>query len=91
MAEIACLNGHREWINLEPHLTGLSLPNTVDLLDCLGVKRSHKAIHDRVRKADLQPEAGQIPNHIALDETVIRINDLTIPLDQTAHLTPESY
>jgi putative transposase len=92
MAEIARLNGHREWIDLdfverertpEPamalgiqsHVAGLSLSNTVELLDCLGVQRSRKAIHDWVQKADLQPESGKSPNQIALDETVIRIND----------------
>ena len=92
MAEIARLNGHREWIDLdfverertpEPamalgiqsHVAGLSLSNTVELLDSLGVPRSRKAVHDWVQKADLQPESGKSPNQIALDETVIRIND----------------
>jgi len=62
-------------LGIQTHLTGLSLSNTVELLDVLGVQRSRKAIHDWVRKADLQPDAGQNPNHVALDETVIRIND----------------
>ena len=62
-------------LGIQTHLTGLSLSNTVDLLDALGVQRSRKAIHDWVQKADLQPDAGQSPNHVALDETVIRIND----------------
>jgi hypothetical protein len=56
-------------------LRGLSLSNTVELLDALGVDRSRKAIHDRIQKADLQPELGQSPNQVSLDETVIRIND----------------
>ena len=92
MAEIARLNGHREWIDLDfverertpesamalgiqSHVAGLSLSNTVELLEALGVQRSRKAIHDWVQKADLQPESGKSPNQIALDETVIRIND----------------
>jgi putative transposase len=92
MAEIARLNGVRDWIDLEfverertpepamalgiqSHVAGLSLSNTVELLDALGVQRSRKAIHDWVQKADLQPDAGRSPNQIALDETVIRIND----------------
>ena len=62
-------------LGIQTHLAGLSLSNTVDLLDVLGVQRSRKAIHDWVQKADLQPDAGQSPNHVALDETVIRIND----------------
>ena len=66
MAEIARLNGHRDWIDLEfverertpepamalgihAHVAGLSLSNTVDLLDCLGVQRSRKAVHDWVQ------------------------------------------
>jgi putative transposase len=67
-----------EWamaLGIQTHLAGLSLSNTVDLLDALGVQRSRKAIHDWVQKADLQPDTGQSPNQIALDETVIRIND----------------
>ncbi len=48
---------------------------TVSILEELGVERSRKAIHDWVQKADLQPTDGRSPNHVALDETVIRIND----------------
>ncbi len=44
-------------------------------LDSLGVKRSRKAVHDWVQKADLQPVSGKAPNQVAVDETVIRIND----------------
>jgi putative transposase len=62
-------------LGIQTHLAGLSLSNTVDLLATLGVQRSRKAIHDWVQKADLQPDAGKSPNHVALDETVIRIND----------------
>ncbi|WP_276272815.1 IS6 family transposase [Haloarcula litorea] len=62
-------------LGIQSHFAGLSLSNTVELLDCLGVQRSRKAIHDWVQKADLQPESGKSPTQIALDETVIRIND----------------
>jgi len=62
-------------LGIQPHVAGLSLSNTVELLDLLGVQRSRKAIHDWVQKADLQPKSGKSPNQIALDETVIRIND----------------
>jgi len=62
-------------LGIQSHVAGLSLSNTVELLDCLGVQRSRKAIHEWVQKADLQPKSGQSPNQIALDETVIRIND----------------
>jgi putative transposase len=60
---------------IQSHVAGLSLSNTTDLLEDLGVERNRKAVHDWIQKADLQPESGQSPNQIALDETVIRIND----------------
>jgi transposase-like protein len=31
--------------------------------------------HNWVHKADLQPESGRSPDHVAVDETVIRLND----------------
>jgi len=61
-------------LGIQSHLAGLSLSNTVELLDSMGDQWSRKAIHDWVQKADLQPEPGKSPNQIALDETVIRIN-----------------
>ena len=62
-------------LGIQLQLAGLSLSNTVSILEELGVERSRKAIHDWVQKADLQPTEGRSPNHIAVDETVIRIND----------------
>jgi len=62
-------------LGIQTHVAGLSLSNTVELFEALGVDRSRKAIHGWVQKADLQPESGCSPNQIALDETVIRIND----------------
>ena len=62
-------------LGIQLQLAGLSLSNTVSILEELGVERSRKAIHDWVQKADLQPVDGRSPNHVALDETVIRINN----------------
>jgi len=62
-------------LGIQSHVAGLSLSNTVELLEDLGVQRSRKAVHDWVQKADLQPDSGKSPNQIALDETVILIND----------------
>jgi hypothetical protein len=59
---------------IKHHLAGLSLSNTVVLLEDLGVKRSRTAIHDWVQKADLQPDSDVDPNQIAVDETVVRVN-----------------
>jgi len=62
-------------LGIQLQLAGLSLSNTVSILEELGVERSRKAIHDWVQKADLQPSEGRNPNHVAVDETVIRVND----------------
>jgi putative transposase len=62
-------------LGIQMHLAGLSFSNTVFALDSLGVERSRKAVHDWVQKADLQPVSGKAPNQVAIDETVIRIND----------------
>jgi len=62
-------------LGIQMHLAGLSLSNTISVLDELGVQRSRKAVHDWVQKADLQPTSGKTPNQVAVDETVIRIND----------------
>ncbi|WP_246988309.1 IS6 family transposase [Halorientalis marina] len=66
---------HAMWLGIQMHVAGLSLSNTISVLDNLGVQRSGKAVHDWVQKADLQPDSGTSTNHVALDETVIRIND----------------
>jgi putative transposase len=62
-------------LGIQLQLAGLSLRNTVSILEELGVERSPKAIHDWVQKADLQPATGRSPNHVAVDETMIRIDD----------------
>jgi transposase-like protein len=62
-------------VGIQLHVAGLSLSNTKQILDRLGVKRSRTAIHNWVQKADVQPESDAEPNHIAVDETVIRVND----------------
>lgn len=62
-------------VGIQLHLSGLSLSNTKQRLERLGVERSRTAIHNWVQKADLQPTSDDAPNQIALDETVIRIND----------------
>ena len=61
-------------LGIRLHLAGLSLSNTIRELEKFGVERSRKAVHDWVQKADLQPADDANPDHVALDETVIRIN-----------------
>src|SRR6056297_1900314 len=62
-------------ISIQLHLAGLSLSNTVLFLEIFGVDRVRSTVHDWVHKADLQPETGRSPNHVAVDETVIQLDD----------------
>jgi len=62
-------------LSIQLHLAGLSLSNTVSILEIFGVKRARSTVHNWVHKADLQPEEGRSPDHVAVDETVIRLND----------------
>ncbi len=60
---------------IQLYLAGLSLSNTVIILEIFGVERARSTVHNWVHKADLQPEDGRSPDHVAVDETVIRLND----------------
>jgi transposase-like protein len=64
-------------LSIQLHLTGLSLSNTVRVLEIFGVQRARSTVHNWVHKADLQPDAGKNPDHIAVDETVIQLNNDT--------------
>ena len=62
-------------LGIQLHLAGLSLSNTVSILEIFGVSRARSTVHNWVHKADLQPESNQNPDHVAVDETVIRLNN----------------
>ncbi|MCG1001887.1 MULTISPECIES: IS6 family transposase [Halobacterium] len=62
-------------LSIQLHLAGLSLSNTVSILEIFGVERARSTVHNWVHKADLQPESGRSPDHVAVDETVIRLNN----------------
>ena len=62
-------------LSIQLHLAGLSLSNTVSILEIFGVEQAQSTVHNWVHKAELQPEADQKPDHVAVDETVIRLND----------------
>jgi transposase-like protein len=62
-------------VSIQLHLAGLSLSNTLSVLEVFGVQRVRSTVHNWVHKADLQPEDGRSPDHIAVDETVIQLND----------------
>jgi transposase-like protein len=60
-------------VGIQLHLAGLSLSNTKQYLERLGVKRSRTPIHNWVQKAELQPTDTRSSNYVALDETVIQV------------------
>ena len=62
-------------LSIQLHLAGLSLSNTVSILERFGVERARSTVHNWVHKAELQPRSGRNPDHVAVDETVIRLND----------------
>ena len=62
-------------VSIQLHLADLSLSNTKQHINNLGVERSRTAIHNWVQKAELQPTSDAAPDHIAVDETVIQVND----------------
>ena len=62
-------------LSIQLHLDGLSLSNTVSILEIFGVERARSTVHSWVHKAELRPESDQNPDHVAVDETVIRLND----------------
>ncbi len=62
-------------LSIQLHLAGLSLSNTVSVLEIFDVQRGRSTVHNWVHKANLQPEDGRSPDHVAVDETVIQLND----------------
>jgi transposase-like protein len=62
-------------LSIQLHLAGLSLLYTVSFFEVFGVDRVRSTAHNGEHKADLQPESGRSPNHVAVDETVIRLDD----------------
>jgi len=62
-------------LSIHLHAAGLSLSDTVRVLDSFGVKRARSTVHNWVQKADLQPTDGKSPNHVVIDETVIQLNN----------------
>ncbi len=62
-------------LGIRLHLAGLSFSNTISIPDILGVERCRSTVHNWVQKADLQPTDGADPDHVAVDETVLQLND----------------
>jgi len=62
-------------LSIQLHAAGLSLSDTVSVLENFGVSRSRSTVHNWMRKAELEPEGGKSPDHVAIDESVIWLND----------------
>jgi len=62
-------------LGIRMHVAKLSLSDTILSFDISDACRSREAVHDWVRKADLQPNNGKSLDQTVVDETMIRIND----------------
>ena len=49
--------------------------NAVSIFEVFGVERARSTVHNWVHKADLQPDEGRNPDHVAVDETVIQLDE----------------
>jgi transposase-like protein len=62
-------------LGIQLHAAGLSLADTTSVLAGVGVDHARSTVHNWVQKAGLQPKNGKAPDQVAVDETVIRLND----------------
>lgn len=62
-------------LSIQCHLPDLSVSYTVCIIDKLGVEWAQSTVRNCVNKADPQPEDGRAPNHVAVGETVIQLDD----------------
>jgi transposase-like protein len=64
--------------------------NTIKYYETVDVQRSRTAIHDRMHKTTLHPATDAEPKYIAVDETVIQVDDqrhwLYATVDLVSHL-----
>jgi putative transposase len=61
-------------LSIQLHLSEISVPNTSSIFGIFGIERALSTVHNWVYKADLQPEDGRSPDHVAVDETVFQLN-----------------
>jgi len=62
-------------LSIQRYLAGLSLSNTVFILEMFDGKRVPSTAHNWAHKAGLQLESGQCSDHVVVDQTVIRLNN----------------
>ena len=61
-------------LSIQLHLAGLSLSNTVRVLEIFGVERDRSTVHNWVHKADLQPISTVSADQLAVDEKMNRLH-----------------
>jgi len=61
-------------LSIQLHLAGLSLSNTVSILEVFGVKRARSTVHNWVHKADLQSISTVTADQLAVNEKMIRLH-----------------
>jgi transposase-like protein len=62
-------------LSIQLHLSVLSLLNTVSILEVFDAECARSTVRNWVHKANLQPKDGQELDYIAVDKTVIQLND----------------
>ncbi len=62
-------------LGIRLHLEGLSLSDTIYILERFGIERCRATGHNWVQKAELQPFDGAESDHAVVDETVIQLDD----------------
>jgi putative transposase len=62
-------------VGIQLHVAGVSLSNTKQFLERMGVERSRTAIHNWVQKTDVQPSSDREPDQITVSSTAIQRND----------------
>ncbi|MCD2203658.1 IS6 family transposase [Halobacterium sp. KA-6] len=81
-------------LGIDLHAADLSLSYTISILDKFGVNRARSTVHNWVQKAGLQPTDGKNSDHVAIDETVFKLNDqrywLSAAVDPATNLYPHT-
>ena len=62
-------------LSIQLHLADLSLLDTICVLELFGVDRVTSTVHNWVHKADLRLADGHSPDHVAVDEIVLQLDD----------------
>lgn len=62
-------------LGIQLHLARLSLSSIVSILEIFGANRVRSTVRNWVHKTDIQPESNRNLDHVAVNETVIQLNN----------------